>query len=149
MAPIIQVLSKIWALLMTPNCIFFHYTDYIFSQVTKLLGPIQKVFLYISSLQSPLILYCLLFENKLEYGVGVRFLPCKIRGFKSRRKHGCLSVVCCQVGVYPTNWSLVQRSHIECVVSECDRATTWGGWGVGPLGVVELKKKVKLEPFRV
>jgi hypothetical protein len=44
---------------------------------------------------------------------------------KSHRGHGCLSlvsVVCCQVEVYATGWSLVQRSPTECGVSNvCDR----------------------------
>jgi hypothetical protein len=43
---------------------------------------------------------------------------------KSRRGHGCLSVVsvvCCQVEVSATSWSLVQRSPTECGVSKaCD-----------------------------
>jgi hypothetical protein len=30
-------------------------------------------------------------------------------------------VVCCQVEVSATSWSLVQRSRTECGVSECDR----------------------------
>jgi len=37
--------------------------------------------------------------------------------------HGCLSVVsivCCQVEVSASGWSLIQRSPTECVVSECD-----------------------------
>jgi hypothetical protein len=36
--------------------------------------------------------------------------------------HGCLSlvsVVCCQVEVSATGWSLVQRSPTECGVPEC------------------------------
>jgi hypothetical protein len=44
-------------------------------------------------------------------------------GFESRRGHGYLSVVtvvCCQVEVSATGWSLVQRSSTECGVSECD-----------------------------
>jgi hypothetical protein len=44
---------------------------------------------------------------------------------KSRRGHGCLSVVsvvCCQVEISATSWSLVQRSPTECGVSKlCDR----------------------------
>jgi hypothetical protein len=35
--------------------------------------------------------------------------------------HGCLSlviVVCCQVEVFETGWSLVQRSPTECGVSK-------------------------------
>jgi hypothetical protein len=38
---------------------------------------------------------------------------------KSRRGHGCLylvSVVCCQVEVSATSWSLVQRSPTDCGV---------------------------------
>jgi hypothetical protein len=37
---------------------------------------------------------------------------------KSHQGHGCLSVVsvvCCQVEVSATSWSLVQRSPTECV----------------------------------
>jgi hypothetical protein len=40
---------------------------------------------------------------------------------KSHRGHGCLSVVsvvCCQVEVSATGWSLVQRSPTECGVSK-------------------------------
>jgi hypothetical protein len=45
-------------------------------------------------------------------------------GFESRRQHACLalvSVVCCQVEVSATGWSLVQRIPTECGVFECDR----------------------------
>ena len=41
-------------------------------------------------------------------------------GFESRRGHGCLSVVsvvCCQVEVSATGWSLVQRSPTDCGAS--------------------------------
>jgi hypothetical protein len=49
------------------------------------------------------------------------------------RGHGCLSVVsvvCCQVEVTASSWSLVQRSPTECVVSECDLGNSWmrGSW---------------------
>jgi hypothetical protein len=40
---------------------------------------------------------------------------------KSRLGHGCLSivnVVCCQVEISATSWSLVQRSPTECGVSK-------------------------------
>jgi hypothetical protein len=40
---------------------------------------------------------------------------------KSRLGHGCLSVVrvvCCQVEVSATGWSLVHRSPTECGVSK-------------------------------
>ena len=43
-------------------------------------------------------------------------------GFESRWGHGCLSVVivvCCQVVVSASGWSLVQRGPTECGGSEC------------------------------
>jgi hypothetical protein len=48
----------------------------------------------------------------------------RIMGSNPTGGHGCLSlvsVVCCQVEVSATIWSLVQRSPTECGVSECDR----------------------------
>jgi hypothetical protein len=47
-----------------------------------------------------------------------------IAGSNPAGGHGCLSVVnvvCCQVEVSVTGWSLVQRSPTECGVSEYDR----------------------------
>jgi hypothetical protein len=47
-----------------------------------------------------------------------------IVGYNAPGGHGCLSVVtvvCCQVQVYVTGWSLVHRSRTECSVSQCDR----------------------------
>jgi hypothetical protein len=44
------------------------------------------------------------------------------RGFKSNRRHRYLSVVsvvCCQVEVSATSWSLVQRSPTDCAASLC------------------------------
>jgi hypothetical protein len=46
----------------------------------------------------------------------------KNKNKKSRLEHGCLSlvsVVCCQVEVSATSWSLVQRSPTECGVPKC------------------------------
>ena len=57
-------------------------------------------------------------------GMGLRPLAYWDCGFESRRGHGCLSlvsVVCCQVEVSATGWSLVQRSPTDCGVSECVR----------------------------
>jgi hypothetical protein len=54
-------------------------------------------------------------------GIGLRSLACWDCGFESRLGHGCLSlvsVVCCQVEVSSTSWSLVQRSPTECGVSK-------------------------------
>ena len=49
-------------------------------------------------------------------------LACWDRGFESHRGHGYLSVVsvvCCQVEVCTTSWSLVQRSPTDCAASLC------------------------------
>jgi hypothetical protein len=56
-------------------------------------------------------------------GVGLRPLASWDCGFECRRGHGCLflvSVVCCQVEVYTSGWSLVQRNPIQCGVSDFD-----------------------------
>jgi len=61
--------------------------------------------------------------------------------------HGCLSVVsvlCCQVEVSATNWSLVQRSPTDCGASlMCDLETSWirRPW---PNGGCRTKNKQKL-----
>jgi hypothetical protein len=57
-------------------------------------------------------------------GVRLRPLACWDCGFESHRVGECLSlmsVVCCQVEVTVSSWSLVQRSLTECGVSERDR----------------------------
>jgi len=59
-----------------------------------------------------------------------------ITGSNSTGGHGCLSlvnVVCCQVEVSASGQSLVQRSRIECRVSECDRESSTLR-RLGPLG---------------
>ena len=51
-----------------------------------------------------------------------RPLTCWDRGFESHRGHGyfsVVSVVCCQVEVFATSWSLVQRSPTDCGASLC------------------------------
>jgi hypothetical protein len=56
--------------------------------------------------------------------VGLWPFACWDCEFESCQGHVCLSlvsVVCCQVEVSATSWSLVQRSPAECGVSECDR----------------------------
>jgi hypothetical protein len=37
-----------------------------------------------------------------------------------------VSVVCCQVEVSASGWSLIQRNPTECGVSECDREASKG-----------------------
>jgi hypothetical protein len=49
-----------------------------------------------------------------------------------------VSVVCCQVEVSATSWSLVQRSPTECGVSKvCDREASKKLGGLNPQGAVE------------
>ena len=55
-------------------------------------------------------------------GVGLRPFACWDCGFESHPGHGCLSVVsvvCCQLEVSATNWSLVKRSSADCGASLC------------------------------
>jgi hypothetical protein len=63
-------------------------------------------------------------SGRAGLGLGPQPLACWDCGFESRRRFGCLSlvsVVCCQVEVSASGWSLVQRSPAECGVSECGR----------------------------
>ena len=56
-------------------------------------------------------------------GVGLRPLACWDRGFETHCGRGCLSlvsVVCCQVEVSASGWSLIQRTPTESGVSGCD-----------------------------
>jgi hypothetical protein len=84
-------------------------------------------------------------SDRAVYGVGLRPLACWDCGFESRRGHGCLflvSVVCCQVEVSTSGWSLVQRSPTECGVSECDREASimrrpWPSRGCCAMGEAE------------
>jgi hypothetical protein len=58
---------------------------------------------------------------------GHRPLTCWDLGFESHQGHGYLSVVsvvCCQVEVSTTSWSLVQRSPTDCCVVVCDLETS-------------------------
>ena len=62
--------------------------------------------------------------GRAVYGIGLRPLAYWDCGIESRRRQGCLSlvsVVCCQVEVSASGWSPVQRTPIECNVSEYDQ----------------------------
>ena len=64
-------------------------------------------------------------------GVGLRKLTWWGCGFKSRRGHGCLSlvnVVCCQVEVSTTSRSLVQRNPTACHVTVCELEASTVRW---------------------
>ena len=60
--------------------------------------------------------------GRAVYGVGLLRLPAEIVGSNPTGGHGCLSVVsvvCCEVEVCETSWSLVQRSPNDRVASLC------------------------------
>jgi hypothetical protein len=58
-----------------------------------------------------------------------------------------VSVVCCQIEVSATNWSLVQRSPTDCGVSLCDLETSWmrRPW---PTGGCRSKNKQNTRPYK-
>ena len=79
--------------------------------------------------------------------VGLRLLVCWNYGFQSRRGLGCssaVSVVCCQVEVSATSWSLVQRSPIDCGASLCVVYTPQEWGGPGPSWAAGRKKNRNL-----
>jgi len=60
--------------------------------------------------------------NECIYSKGLRPLACWDRGLESHWRHGSLSVVsvvCCQVEVFATSWSLVQGSPTDCGALLC------------------------------
>ena len=81
---------------------------------------------------------------------GVGFASAHVLGdceFESRRGHDCLSlvvVVCCQVELSSTGWSLVQRSPTECDASECDRGTSTirGPWRTRGCGTMTKSNNI-------
>jgi hypothetical protein len=59
-----------------------------------------------------------------------------------------VSVVCCQVEVYATGWSLVQRSPTECGVSNvCDHETSKNEEAQAHIGLSSHKKMYSLFIF--
>jgi hypothetical protein len=82
--------------------------------------------------------------------MGLRLLACGDCEFESRWRRGGLSfvsVMCCQVEVSASGWSLVQRIPTERVVclSVIVKPQWWGG--LGPLGAVAPWKK-KINEFQ-
>jgi hypothetical protein len=59
-----------------------------------------------------------------------------------------VNVVCCQVEVFATSWSLVQRSPTECGVSECDRGASIMRRPWHARGCCAMKRKVKVKLSR-
>ena len=74
--------------------------------------------------------------------------PAEIVGSNPTGGHGCLSVVsvlCCQVEVSATGWSLAQRGSTDCGASLCVIyiPREWGGHG--PLGAVAPETNIKYD----
>ena len=71
--------------------------------------------------------YSLVLPVRWPRGLGVRPLACWDCGFESHQGNGpfsVVSVVCCQVEVSATSWSLIQSCRLWCVVV-CDLETSW------------------------
>jgi len=87
------------------------------------------------------------------WGVVLRSLACWDCEFESRRGHGFLSlmsVLCYQVEVSASGWSLLQRSPTECGVSWVwlwilDNEVALACWGLLRHG--KKKKEIKTMPF--
>jgi hypothetical protein len=82
--------------------------------------------------------------GRVVYDVGLWSLAYWNCGLESHWGHGCLSVVnvvCCQVEVSATSWSLVQRNPPDCSVSLCVIQKTRESGGPGPLGAVAPPQK--------
>jgi hypothetical protein len=62
--------------------------------------------------------------------------------FESHRGHGCLSVVCCQVEVSVTSWSLVQRRPTDRGAWLCVITKPLGRWGHSPRWAAEPEKQL-------
>ena len=80
-------------------------------------------------------------SGRAVYGIDLRPLAFWDCGFETHRRHGCfsvVSVVCCQVEVSATSWSLVQRSPTDCGASLCviKKPQEWGihgrRWAAAP-----------------
>jgi hypothetical protein len=59
-----------------------------------------------------------------------------------------VSIVCCQVEVSATSWSLVQRSPAECGVSECDCEAFDNKEALAHWGLLRHEKKILGENYR-
>jgi len=74
---------------------------------------------------TPTPLFCVanLLLSRSQWPRGLRSSSAATRLLKLwvriHRGHGCLSVVCCQVEVSATSWSLVQTSPTDCGASLC------------------------------
>jgi hypothetical protein len=111
-------------------CVVNHYVHYrLFSLLFKFtfyayVSPINYLSIFVRrNLSLPIITLPIPVAARSKAWVCDRSLA-RIVGFESRRGHGYLSlasVVCYQVKVYASGWSLVQRSPTECGMSKCDR----------------------------
>ena len=79
-------------------------------------------FLHVSRIRVKSLTFRLLMSYIYMEHPFFRPLACWDLGFESHRGHGYLSVVsvvCCQLEVSATSWSLVQRSPTDCGASLC------------------------------
>ena len=89
-----------------------------FKNQTNICQNTTKFYLFISYIWKDNDLVSILLTTcRSQWLRGLRPFACWDRGFESHWGYGCLSVVsvvCCQVEVSATSWSLVQRSLTEC-----------------------------------
>ena len=88
------------------------------NSICYLLALLAHHFLHVSRIR----VKSLTIRPRSQQASGRRPLACWDRGFESHRGHGYLSVVsvvCCQVEVSATSWSLVQRSPTDCAAWLC------------------------------
>ena len=106
-------------------------------------GCVSGVFSRNSDTDTYVTVYPVISRSQWPRGVGLRQFACWCCGFESHRRHGHLSaviVVCCQVEVSATSWSLVQRSPADWVASLCGiwKPLEWGHcshrWATAPQG---------------
>jgi hypothetical protein len=103
------------------------------------------IFLLIIYLCLLFIYYLFICQPRWPRGLRRRSMAARLLGLRIRIPPGagCLSVVCvvcCQVEISATRWSLVQRSPTDCgvCVTECNLQTST--MRTRPTGVVELRK---------
>ena len=132
----VSFISKIATQIRALCATFFScYVNFTFSHFSALILPLIMLrndyqfccfwlccFFYFS------VRLCLIFKfcwSRWPRGLRRRSVAACFLGLRVRipRGHGCLSpvnVVCCQVEVYVSGRSIIQRIPIECGVSECD-----------------------------
>jgi hypothetical protein len=112
--------------------------------ITDIISPFD---MYDFILFSFILLYFAFVRCQWPHGLERGFAADRLLGFRvripPRTWMSLISVVCCQVEVSASGWSLVQRSYTECNVSEFDHKALIMT-NLGPVGAVASWKKIVL-----